>query len=94
MYFILATEDRFPFHIRDGVRYVAKTRKGRKILSDIAQKRSAGEEVKKKHKVKRMYMVNPHKFLSSATAEELERDLTEADLGQEETHRILQWKIR
>jgi hypothetical protein len=45
-------------------------------------------------KAKVTYMVDPKKFASTATEDELAQDLTEEDLGTEETHRILQCKIR
>jgi len=84
------------FHIRDGVRYLETSRRGKKILEGVAHKRSSGKDPSKKgaKKVKAMYMVNPHKFASAATETELAQDLTEDDLGTEDTHRILQCKIR
>ena len=91
---VLVSDDRLHFHIRDGIRYLASNRKGKKILDGVAQKKSAGDvEVRKAKKTKAMYMVNPHKFSSTATESELSRELTEDDLGLDETHRILQCKI-
>jgi hypothetical protein len=40
------------------------------------------------------YMVDSKRFYSSATAAQLAQELTEEDLGEEETHRILQFKVR
>jgi hypothetical protein len=41
-----------------------------------------------------MYLVNPDKYGSRATEEELAQELTEEDLGTEDTFRIMQCKIR
>jgi hypothetical protein len=89
--------DRLPFRIRDGVRYMAEKRRGKKILEGIEKKRSseiADARAGGAKKQKAMYMVDPKKFASTATEEEMARELTEDDLGTEETHRILQCKIR
>jgi hypothetical protein len=40
--FVLVSDDRLHFHIRDGIRYLALNRKGKKILDGIAQKKSEG----------------------------------------------------
>jgi hypothetical protein len=39
-------------------------------------------------------MVDSNRFYSSATKDELAQELTEEDLGDEETYRILQHKVR
>jgi hypothetical protein len=46
----------------------------------------------KKHKV--VYLVNPKKFASVTTTEEMAQRFTDEELGKEDTHRILQCKIR
>jgi hypothetical protein len=64
----------------------------------MASKRAANKEKDEATEVARRakltYMVNPNKYSAKATEEQLARDLTEADLGVEETHEILQCKIR
>jgi hypothetical protein len=91
-------EDRLPNRIRDGVRYVAEKRHGKKIREGILKKRAADkdkdEAVRAAKKAKATYMVDPKKFASTATEDELAQELTEEDLGTEDIHRILQCKIR
>jgi len=71
---------------------------GKKIRAGISAKRAANKdkdevtEVVKRSKI--MYMVNPRKFAATATEEQLARELTMKDLGVDETHEILQCKIR
>lgn len=91
-------DDRLHNRIQDGVRYERGKVYGKKIQDGIARKRAATKEsdeattTAKRAKVK--YMVNSVKFDSKATEEELAHELTEADLGTEETLKILQCKIR
>jgi hypothetical protein len=91
-------EDRLPNRIRDGVRYAGEKRHGKKIREGIDKKRAADkgndEATTMAKKAKVTYMVDPKKFASTATEDELAQELTEEDLGTEETHRILQCKIR
>ena len=91
-------EDRLPNRIRDGVRYAGEKRHGKNIQEEIDKKRAADknrdEATMAAKKAKVTYMVDPKKFASTATEDELAQDLTEEDLGTEETHRILQCKIR
>jgi hypothetical protein len=98
-YLIFTVNDRLPYHIRDGVRYVDVNKRGTKIRDGIknAKKRFTatedGDSVQaKKHKA--VYLVNPKKFASVATTEEMAQRFTDEQLGKEDTHRILQCKIR
>jgi hypothetical protein len=43
---------------------------------------------------KAAYMVCPKKFGSTATEEEMSEELREEDFGTEDSHRIIQCKIR
>ena len=76
---------------------MAESKRRKKILDGIAHKRAAGENEdgakKTPKKAKAAYMVNPHKFASIASETELAKELSEDDLGLEDTHRILQCKI-
>ncbi len=87
-----------PNRIRDGVRYTAEKRHGKKIREGIHARRAADkdkdESVRAAKKAKTTYMVDPKKFASTATEDELAHELSEEDLGTEDTHRILQCKIR
>ena len=84
--------------IRDGVRYKAETSHGKKIREGIKNKCAAekdkDEATARVKRVKVTYMVDPKRFFSSATADELARELTQEDLGMEDTHKILQCKVR
>ncbi len=91
--------DRLHYHIQDGVRTMVEKERGTKIKAGIekAKKRTPteeGPEAKKTKKFKAVYLVNPKKFDSVATARERAREFSQDDLGSEETHRILQNKIR
>ncbi len=96
MYIFFVVDDRLPYRIRDGVRYEAAKRRGKKIQDGIAKKRSADKDEAEKaaKKQKAAYMVCPKKFGSTATEDEMAEDLREEDFGTEDTHRILQCKIR
>jgi response regulator of citrate/malate metabolism len=88
-------EDRLHYHIRDGVGHLKKCRKRAGILDKIDEKKKTEKEKEKGvRKSTLMYMVNSQKFASEATAEELAKELSTADIGIEDTHRILQCKIR
>jgi hypothetical protein len=92
-------DDRLPYHIRDGVRYENVNRRGAKIKLGIkdSKKKAPPVEDAETRKVKRpktVYLVNSKKFASTATAEEMSQLFSEEDLGKEDTHRILQCKIR
>jgi hypothetical protein len=99
--FFFTGNDRLPYHIRDGVCYVADKAR-RQDLQEMIQKekkraRDATSNEPKKTKGKKvpeMYLVNSKKAASEATEEEMSRDLTEDDLGTDDAHRILQCKIR
>ena len=91
-------DDRLPYKIYDGVRYEKTKKQSKEIRDAIAAKRKANKEnddakiaVKK---AKAVYLVDGKKFDATATESELAQELTAADLGTEETHRILQCKIR
>jgi hypothetical protein len=91
--------DRLPYHIRDGVRYLADQGLKKKIEDGIKEKKRAApgdpELTKKKgKKLKEFYLVNSKKFAATASEEELARDLGEDDLGTDDVHRIIQCKIR
>jgi hypothetical protein len=91
--------DRLPYHIRDGVRYLADQNHKTKILDGIKEKKRTSPsdpEVPKKRgkKLKEFYLVNPKKFAATASEEELAHDLSEDDLGTDDVHRIIQCKIR
>ena len=91
-------EDRLPHRVRDGVRYERELIHGKRIKAKIASKRAANkdqdEATELVKRAKMTYMVNPHKYAATATEEQLARELTMKDLGVEETHQILQCKIR
>jgi len=90
--------DRLPFQIVDGVRYESSKKLGKTIRAKIAANRASDKDKDEAKtlvkKAKATYMVDPWKFASTASEEELALELTEADLGTEDTHRILQCKIR
>lgn len=90
--------DRSAEQIQDGVRYQASLRLRIKLGDDIVSKRAAIKEnnkvTKAVKKAKATYIVDAAKFASTATEEQLALDLTEADLGTKDTHKILQCKIR
>jgi hypothetical protein len=93
-------EDRLPHKICDGLRYERSKKLGKEIHDAIASKRKADKD-KDKHeaatvakKAKATYMVDPKKFGATATEAQLAQELTVDDLGTEETHKILQCKIR
>ena len=91
-------EDRLAHRIRDGVRYKAGMRLGKKVREGIKKKRAAekdkDEATAAVKRAKITYMVDSNRFYSSATKDELAQELTEEDLGDEETYRILQHKVR
>jgi hypothetical protein len=95
-FIVILVDDRLPFRIVDGVRHQAGKRIDKKIKAEIAKKRAANKDeagpASKKQKA--AYMVNAKKVASSATEEEMALELSEADLGTEDTYRILQCKIR
>jgi hypothetical protein len=80
------------------VRYQASLRLKANVQQGIAAKRASAKENDKAtmsvKKSKVTYIVDSIKFGSKATEEELALDLTEDDLGTEETHKILQCKVR
>jgi hypothetical protein len=81
---------------------MAEKTHGAKIKAGIekAKKRSnpteedEGGSAKKARKYKSVYLVNPRKFDSVASAEERALEFCLEDLSLEDTHRILQSKIR
>jgi hypothetical protein len=75
---------------------VAESTRGKKILEKASKRTPEEEDEAKKtaKKQKAAYLVNPRKFASTATEEEMALDLGEEDLGTEDAHRILQCKIR
>ena len=91
-------DDRLHNRIQDGVRYERGKKHGKKIRDGIARKRAENKEADEAtitaKRAKATYMVNSLKFSSKATEEQLAQELTEADLGTEETFKILQCKIR
>ncbi len=90
--------DRLPRKLVDGVRYEKAKHLRKKISEGIATKRAADKEkdeaTKRAKKAKATYLVNSDKYGAKATEEELAQELTEQDLGTEDTCRILQCKIR
>jgi ribosomal protein L12E/L44/L45/RPP1/RPP2 len=89
--------DRLHYRIRDGVRHLAEKLRGKKISEGIekAKKRAvSAENATKTKKQKEVYMVNPKKFASEASQEEMTQAFSEADLDTEDLHRILQCKIK
>jgi hypothetical protein len=87
--------DRLPYRIRDGVRYIAEKRHKTQIQDGIKKKRTASDEESNVSKnPKAAYMVCAKKFGTRAIETEMAQELTEDDLGIESTHRILQCKIR
>jgi hypothetical protein len=91
-------DDRLHNRIQDGVRYERGKVHGKTIRDGIARKRAANKDEDEAtvtaKRAKAAYMVNSVKFGSKATEEQLAQELTEADLGTEETFKILQCKIR
>jgi hypothetical protein len=96
--FFFLVVDRLPQQIQDGVRYQRSLKLGKAIRAGIAARRAADKEndeaTTAAKKAKATYMVDPKKFASTASEEQLALELTEEDLGTEETHKILQCKIR
>jgi hypothetical protein len=93
--FIIAENDRLPYRIRDGVRYIAEKRHKTQIQEGIKMKRTASDkESNVSKKPKAAYMVCAKKFDARASENEMGQELTEDDLGTDTTHRILQCKIR
>lgn len=96
--FLFSVDDRLHSRIQDGVRYEREKVHKKKIQHGIAGKRAANkdndEAATTAKRAKATYMVNSVKFASKATEEQLAQELTKADLGTEETHKILQCKIR
>jgi len=90
--------DRLAEKIQEGVRYQASLRVKEQIRNGIAAKRAAPKDDTEASKaVKRSkvtYIVDSGKFDSKVSEHQLALDLTEEDLGTEETHQILQHKIR
>jgi hypothetical protein len=82
----------------DGVRYQASLRLKEQIQAGITTKRAANKDdndaTKAVKRVRATYIVDDVKFASVATEQQLALDLTEEDLGTEETHQIIQHKIR
>lgn len=95
---MLDPDDRLPNKIYDGVRYEKSKKLGKEIRDAIASKRKANKENDEAKiavkKARSTYLVDSKKFDASATESELAQELTAADLGTEETHRILQCKIK
>ena len=91
-------EDRLAHRIRDGVRYKAGMRLGKKVREGIKKKRAAEKDADEAtvavKRVKITYMVDAKRFHSSATKDQLAQEFTIEDLGKEETHQILQCKVR
>jgi hypothetical protein len=93
-------DDALPIIILDGYRY----RNSRKLKSAIdaeikrkleAADREGENEIKEKQKrLKNMYLVNKVKFFSSATPEEIRRDLSADGTDEGDTRRILQHRVR
>jgi hypothetical protein len=73
-------------------------RLGKKVREGIKKKRAAekdrDEATAAVKRVKVTYMVDAKRFFSSATMDELAQEFTIEDLGKEETHQILQCKVR
>jgi hypothetical protein len=88
--------DRLPYRIRDGVRYAGESKRGKKILDQVKKRGPSQEDEGRKtaKKQKAAYMVNPQKFASMATEEEMAQEIEEDDFGTEDAHRIIQCKIR
>jgi hypothetical protein len=84
--------------IQDGVRYQASLWRKAEIQQGIAAKRASAKEnneaTKAVKRSKATYIVDSIKYDSKATEEQLALDLTEEDQGTEETHKILQCKVR
>ena len=91
-------DDRLHNRIQDGVQYERGKVHGKTIRDGIARKRAANKDKDEAtitaKRAKATYMVNALKFGSKATEEQLAQELTEANLGTEETFKILQCKIR
>ena len=88
--------DALPLHILDGYRYRANGQKKSTILQEIKKKTAEESEETnqpKTKRLKRVYLVNRTKYWIEANSEELLKDL-DMDSPTEDTHRILQHKIR
>jgi len=90
--------DRLAEQIQEGVRYQASLRLKEQIRAGIVAKRAAtkdnNEATKAVKRAKVTYIVDGDKFDSKVSEQQLALDLTEDDLGTEETHQILQHKIQ
>jgi hypothetical protein len=97
---MFSADDRLPNKISDGLRYERSKKLGKEIRDAIALKRKADKEKNKDtaatvaKKAKATYMVDGKKYGATATEAQLAQELTLDDLGTEETHKILQCKIR
>jgi hypothetical protein len=91
-------DDALAKKIQEGVRYQASLRVKEQIRAGIIAKRAATQEdneaTKAAKRSKVTYIVDSKKFDSKVSEQQLALDLTEDDLGTEETHQILQHKIR
>jgi hypothetical protein len=90
-------KDALPISILDGYRHRINREKKQEVMTAINKRKevSDGEkEIKEKHKrLKNMYLVNKVKYFSKATDAELLQQLDVNTLDQD-THRILQHRIR
>jgi len=93
-------EDSLPNKIFNGLRYERSKKLGKEIRDAIALKRQADKDKNKEEaatvakKAKATYMVDSKKFGATATEAQLAQEMTVDDLGTNETHKILQCKIR
>jgi hypothetical protein len=90
-------KDALPISILDGYHHRINQEKKQEVMTAINKRKevSDGEkEIKEKHKrLKNMYLVNKVKYFSKATDAELLQQLDVNTLDQD-THRILQHRIR
>lgn len=91
-------EDRLHYRIRDGVRYKALAGKTHRVEAGLKKRKAAEKDENEVARVlkrtKITYCVDSAKFYSSATQEELAREIKLEDLPLDEAHKTLQCKIR
>jgi hypothetical protein len=91
-------DDRLHHKVVGGVRYERTRGLQKKIRDGIALKREANKDKDEAttavKRAKATYLVDSKKFGATATEAQLAQELTPADLGTEETHKILQCRIR
>lgn len=96
MHLFPGNDDKLALQLIHNLRYADSLTYKQKIEEGIGKRRAEGQATaqQKKMRQKDVYLVDKDKFYSAATADELARDIAEAELDTEDGHRIVQAKIR